>query len=108
MSDEPKPPRIVSAAMLMDDGLVVAGARHLSPDMRATLRRIYGNGFRLMGRVLKKPYHLRVLCQGFIDSRGNFLTRTEAWQVAVKNDQIRQRVGGNSADGGTLYSENLY
>lgn len=46
--------------------------------------------------------------QGFIDQRGVFLTRTEAWKVAASAGQIRRRVGGDTADGGTLFSENLY
>jgi hypothetical protein len=46
--------------------------------------------------------------QGFIDQNGNFLTRTEAWKVAQAAGQIIRRVGGDTADGGTLYSENLY
>jgi hypothetical protein len=46
--------------------------------------------------------------QGFIDQSGKFLTRTEAWQVAHAAGQIIRRVGGDTADGGTLYSENLY
>ncbi len=86
-------PRIVSAAMLMDDGLIVPGVRHFSPDMRAVLKRIYGEG-----------YHLRVKEQGFIDSRGAFLSREDAWAVAERNGQIRERVSVP----GTLYSESLY
>lgn len=43
--------------------------------------------------------------QGFIDQRGNFLTRQEAWEVAKAAGQIVRRVGG---DEGCLYSENLY
>lgn len=46
--------------------------------------------------------------QGFIDQRGEFLTRTEAWSVAEAAGQIIRRVGGDDANGGTLYSENLY
>lgn len=46
--------------------------------------------------------------QGFIDNRGNFLTRQEAWKVAEAAGQIIRRVGGDDANGGTLYSENLY
>ncbi|HEX7911763.1 MAG TPA: hypothetical protein VF534_27230 [Paraburkholderia sp.] len=46
--------------------------------------------------------------QGFIDNRGNFLSRTEAWKVAETAGQIIRRVGGDDAGGGTLYSENLY
>lgn len=46
--------------------------------------------------------------QGFIDNKGNFLTRTEAWVIANDANQIIRRVGGDDANGGTLYSENLY
>lgn len=85
--------RIVSAAMLMDDGLIVPGVRHFSPDMRLVLNRIYGNG-----------YHRRVKEQGFVDTHGNFLDREYAWLRAIKTDQIREQV----STPGTLYSENLY
>ena len=43
--------------------------------------------------------------QGFVDQFGTFLTREEAWKVAVAANQIIRRVGG---DEGRLYSENLY
>lgn len=85
--------RLVSAAMLMDDGLIVAGVRHFSPDMRATLHRIYGDG-----------YHRRVKEQGFIDIRGKFLDRSAAWKRAETTEQILKQV----STPGTLYSENLY
>jgi hypothetical protein len=99
--------RIVSAAMLMKDGLIVPGVRHFSPDMRAVLQRIYGDG-----------YHCKVKEQGFIDSHGNFLSRKDAWDRADKNGQIF--VYDPCGDGvlipqpknqGTrelLFSENLY
>ena len=46
--------------------------------------------------------------QGFVDQHGIFLDRIEAWKVAESAGQIVYRVGGDTADGGTLYSENLY
>ena len=46
--------------------------------------------------------------QGFVDNKYQFLTRTEAWKVAEEAGQIKRRCGGDTADGGTLYSENLY
>lgn len=46
--------------------------------------------------------------QGFMDNRGTFLTRIQAWVVAADAQQIIRRVGGDSTNGGTLYSENLY
>lgn len=85
--------RLVCAAMLMEDGFVVLGVRHFSPDMRAVLHRIYGEG-----------YHLKVKEQGFIDTHGNFLDRKTAWQRCEETQQFHRKV---STDG-TLYSENLY
>ena len=43
--------------------------------------------------------------QGFIDNKGKFLTREEAWVVAEREGQIIRRVEG---DEGVLYSKNLY
>lgn len=101
------PRRVVSAAMLMEDGLIVPGVRHFSPDMRAVLKRIYGDG-----------YHLRVKEQGFIDARGNFLSREDAWKRADQHGQIflydpmdSGRLIPQPANQGTtetLFSENLY
>lgn len=85
--------RIVCSAMLMDDGLIVTGVRHYSPDMRNVLKRIYGDG-----------YHLKVKEQGFTDSAGIFLSRENAWIVAKNANQIMREVSSP----GSLYSENLY
>ena len=46
--------------------------------------------------------------QGFITSKGRYVSRQEAWKIALDQRQIVRRVGGNTANGGTLYSENLY
>jgi len=46
--------------------------------------------------------------QGFLDNKREFLSRTEAWKVAVSANQLVSRCGGDSSNGGTLYSENLY
>lgn len=100
--------RIVSAAMLMDDGLVVMGVRHFSPDMREVLYRIYGD-----------KYHLKVKEQGFIDASGKFLNREDAWTRADKCGQIHLYDPSSSTrklilqpthqnKTGTLFSENLY
>lgn len=84
---------IVCAAMLMDDNHIVAGVRHFSPDMRATLKRIYG-----------EQYKYKVKDQGFIDTHGNFLNREDGWTRAKLFNQIVKEV----STPGTLYSENLY
>ena len=43
--------------------------------------------------------------QGFIDTKGVFLDRREAWEVANAAGQIVRRCGG---DDHKLFSENLY
>ena len=43
--------------------------------------------------------------QGFVDNFGNFLTREEARAVAIEQNQIRRRCGGDEKK---LFSENLY
>jgi hypothetical protein len=99
--------RVVTAAMLMEDGLVICGVRHFSPDMRAVLKRIYGDG-----------YHLRVKEQGFIDAKGIFLSREDAWIRADKHGQIHLydpagnggliKLPANQGTKETLFSENLH
>lgn len=84
---------IVCAAMLMDNGDIVTGVRHYSPDMRAIMSKAYGS-----------EYHKSVKEQGFITQRGRFVNRLDAWVLAEKNGQIRREV----STPGTLYSENLY
>lgn len=78
--------RIVCAANKNPDGTIVLGVRHYDWHMR------------------QQKTHL-LAEQGFIDNNGNFLTREQAWIVAMKENQVIRRVGG---DEGCLYSENLY
>ena len=48
--------------------------------------------------------------QGFVDNKGNFLTREEAWTVAYDAGQIRYICPAQTKErtGNRLYSENLY
>ena len=76
--------------------IIIAGARHYDLVMRSQIE------------ALEKSYwHLikHTEVQGFIDQRGEFMTREEAWQVALHAGQIVRRCGG---DGSRLFSENLY
>lgn len=89
---EVTPRRVVCAANRREsDGWMVCGARHWDKVMRSQL-----DG--------KKSEHDH-WDQGFIDQFGDWMTREEAWVVAVDQNQIRRRCGG---DGELLYSENLY
>lgn len=88
--------RIVCAANRnANTGLVICGARHFDAIMHRQME----------GRPLAERDDWRRSEQGFIDQSGQFLTREQAWPIALAAQQIRQRVG---SDEGMLFSENLY
>lgn len=80
--------RIVCAAIRDGHGSIICGPRHWDKICRSTKHDAWE--------------------QGFVDQRGEFLTREEAWKVAEAAGQILRRVGGDSINGGRLFSENLY
>lgn len=93
------PQRVVCAAnrYIKDHDYMLVGPRHWDKTMRSQ-----NAGY---------PEFVRESIeweQGFIDQFGDFLTRQEAWVIANEQGQIIRRCGGDSANGGTLYSENLY
>lgn len=110
MGNVPVGQRIVCAAVrrkstswVDDEGyhsqpdIVVCGARHFDGIMRVQ-----------MGMAINPEEHWRDGEQGFIDNRGNFLTRLEAWYLAELAGQIIRRVGGDGPKANGLFSENLY
>ena len=88
---DPNKNHIVCAACKLTNGLILAGARHLGPNMVAQLKKIYGT-------PAKAP---KVAEQGFLDRYDNFLTREEAARVAIEAKQI---IGLKTK----LFSEDLY
>lgn len=85
--------RIVSAAMRNDKtGRIVLCVRHRDELFRASL---------LPGEV-PRDYD-----DGFVDNQRQFLTRKEAWPIALAAGQIIRHCGGGG-DIDTLYSENIY
>ena len=81
--------RVVCAALKNSDGRIILGVRHFD---------------QLMLRALEEsPGDWSFAVQGFVDQKGNFLSREEALIVAVLQDQIIHKVGEER-----LYSENLY
>ena len=99
--DYDPPERIVSAANYYQaDNVIICGIRHGSEDMYS-MYDFYANGYDVR-------LHDKYMKQGFITSKGRFVDRKEAWKIAVEQKQIVRRVGGDTEDGGTLYSENLY
>jgi len=91
--------RIVCAANQDQYGYIVLGVRHHDPLMNENIRAAHGCYNPIIGDFEE---------QGFITNRGRFVDRQEAWQIAVREGQILHRAGGDDAEGGTLYSENLY
>lgn len=92
--------RIVCAAVKGRDGLIVTGPRHMDITMRQVIRNLTD--------CKSIQQWTEGSIQGFVDQFGVFYTRTEAWKIAQAAGQILNRCGGDTRDGGTLYSENLY
>jgi len=88
--------RIVCAAIQFKSGLIVCSARHFDP------------GMHMVNDLIQTPHDPGEAEQGFINQRGEFLNREEAWKVAESAGQISRRVGGDRINGGHLFSENLY
>ena len=76
------PPYIVSAAFLMEDGLIVAAPRHGCKIIQDLMFRLYPG---------EKPWPIKE--QGFVDQYDHFYTREDAWKIADKNGQIRRETG---------------
>ncbi|MCL6651045.1 hypothetical protein A6R70_01940 [Agrobacterium rubi] len=100
---EGQPRYVVCAAIRLKTGLVICGPRHFDDIMVGVLTALYGEYW-----DKGIPDDLKGAEQGFIDQRRNYLTRQEAWQIAKEMGQLRYDCGGQEANGGTLYSENLY
>lgn len=94
------PERIVCAANIYGD-LVLAGVRHACGAMR-------GIHVAFDDRHTDLEEDFGEEQQGFLTSKHRFVNRQEAWKIAGEQHQIVRRVGGDTANGGTLYSENLY
>lgn len=88
--------RIVCAAVRYPDGQMLVGARHFDVLMMRQFQ------------ALKIKEEESAATCGFVDQEGRFYTRQEAWVIAEKEGQIRQRHFGDTKEGGTLFSENLY
>lgn len=88
--------KVVCAAIRADDGRVMVGIRHYSGDMHSQLA---------VRSDAEDFMHRHGDDQGFVDQRGVYMTRREAWIVAEKAGQINSRITGQE---GILYSENLY
>lgn len=93
--------RVVCAANKYDF-LLLIGARHWDITMRTAYHNLPDSLKEMVDSNMENEQ------QGFIDQWGEFMTREEAWKVAEAAGQILHRCGGDTRNGGTLYSENLY
>ncbi|ASV44082.1 hypothetical protein PBI_SCTP2_67 [Salicola phage SCTP-2] len=86
-------PRIVCAAMKLQDGTIVVGVRHFDHFM---IQQIQAMNMHVT--------HSNTV-QGFVDQFGEFYDREQAYEVAHGNNQI---VRDEDVCHGSLFSENLY
>jgi hypothetical protein len=99
--DAPIGRRVVCAAIRAANGELVLGIRHYSADMRIQLAMRTDEGRPFMNRSGDD--------QGFVDQFGEYMTREEAFVVAVAANQIvRGFDWGSAPTGPKLYSEGLY
>lgn len=88
--------RVVCAAIRAADGSLLLGIRHYSPDMHEQLSK----------RVDRENFlHRNGSDQGFVDQHGVYMTRREAFDVAMKANQI---IRPEACLRDELYSEGLY
>lgn len=93
----PRQQTIVCSAMRSPSGIIIACVRHGDD--------LFYNAVDNM-KLCKEDQDLNYWEQGFVDQYREFLTREEAWVIAEQNDQIKHKLGCDSAK--RLYSENLY
>lgn len=92
--------RVVCAAIRAADGSLLLGIRHYSADMHAQIAARHDG---------EKFKHRMDEDQGFVDQRGVFMSRAEAYEVASESRQLwRPSACGHGFDGPKLYSEGLY
>jgi hypothetical protein len=92
--------RVVCAAIRAADGELLLGIRHYSRDMYHQLEHRIG---------ARTFYNRHDPDQGFVDQYGQYMTREEAYAVALAAGQLRYpEACGQGLDGPKLYSEGLY
>jgi len=93
--------RIVCAANKHKEfGDLILGVRHWDRIMHDTFSELNSGNYR------DDPLQSRDFIQGFIDNKGNFLDRKEAYIVAKEANQIIKKTGPENSE--ELYSEDLY
>lgn len=92
---------VVCAACKYGD-LILAGARHFSPAMQSQMDKIKEDGLIDMDNLGRAE-------QGFLDQYDVFMSREEAYEVALHAGQLNtRRSKSGSKNSKTLFSEDLY
>ena len=92
--------RVVCAAIRAADGELLLGIRHYSADMRRQITARHDG---------EKFKHRHDEDQGFVDQRGVFMSREDAYIVADEQGQVWDwKACGDGLNGRKLYSEGLY
>jgi hypothetical protein len=93
---DPDTRRVVCAALMNSNGVIVCGPRHYDHRMHKTIEQMGG---------FKKFEGGEEIIEGFVCQWGEFMDREEAHVIATRRGQIIRRCGGDEK---RLYSENLY
>lgn len=92
---------VVCAAVRYGD-VIIAGARHFDPVMGSQLDRMLED--KLLEQDALGQYE-----EGFIDQHSKFMTRSEAYIVALEGGQLNtRRLKRGNAGSTELFSEDLY
>jgi hypothetical protein len=102
--------RIVCAANYFPGMGMLIAPRHWDETMHRAYERLEAerNAARVLNPELEELPAGHKFAEGFIDKFGKWHTREEAWVIAEAAGQIIRRVGGDTTNGGRLFSENLY
>ena len=92
---------IICSAVIFN-GHYVCGRRH--SDCYATIKALTGKPLSELKHLLPKSN----LENGFMTSKGRFVTRKEAWIIAEENKQIAIGYEACTGEDAILISENLY
>lgn len=90
--------RVVCAAIEIEQRIIITGARHYDSIMNSMIDQLFSE------EEFNQLMNDGLVLDGFIDNKGKFLCRGEAWIIAERQGQIILDTGSN----GTLFSENLY
>jgi hypothetical protein len=109
MSDYPR--KVVAAACQTADGRIVCGVRHYDELMLASILCVAPDKVAETMKgidVDQMDQAWRSAEQGFVDNRYKFLTREQAYKVALAANQFDPNDPGYGGIRGTLFSEDVW